>query len=86
MAHENDSSSSVASLKLTRSQIKLCDASALIASKAPSGNDMAFTHAVLCQVGLPRSKVEGESFMRKCGDAWIHVQAGMLDEGDGPVM
>ena len=24
--------------------------------------------------------------MRKCGDAWIHVQAGMLDEGDGPVM
>lgn len=51
----------------------------------PANEDMAFTHAVLCQVGLPRSKVAGESFLRKSGTAWVHVQAGMLDEGNGPV-
>jgi hypothetical protein len=39
----------------------------------------------LCQVGLPRSKVDGFSFLRQSGDAWVHVQAGLLDEGKGPV-
>ncbi|MBT0571880.1 replication protein [Curvibacter sp. CHRR-16] len=47
---------------------------------------MAFTHAVLCQVGLPRSKVDGQSFMRQSGSAWVNVQAGYLDEGRGPVL
>lgn len=51
----------------------------------PANEDMAFTHAVLCQVGLPRSKVAGESFLRKSGTAWVNVQAGVLDEGNGPV-
>ena len=46
---------------------------------------MAFTHSILCQVGLPRSKVDGREFMRKSGDAWLVVQAGWLDEGSGPV-
>ena len=52
----------------------------------PEGQDMAFTHAVLCQVGLPRAKVEGREFMRKSGAAWVNVQAGLLDEGKGPVV
>lgn len=56
-----------------------------IESTPPTSEDMAFTHAVLCQVGLPRSKVAGESFLRKSGTAWVNVQAGMLDEGKGPV-
>ena len=46
---------------------------------------MAFAHAVFCQVGLPRSKVEGREFMRQSGAAWVNVQAGYLDEGRGPV-
>jgi hypothetical protein len=45
---------------------------------------MAFTHSILCRVGLPRSKVDGREFM-KSGDAWLVVQAGWLDEGSGPV-
>ena len=49
----------------------------------PRGDDMAFTHAVFCQVGLPRSKVEGREFMRQSGAAWINVQAGYL--GSGPI-
>lgn len=71
---------------LTRRDSKLIEASALIGTEPPSGEDMAFTHAVLCQVGLPRSKVEGERFMRQSGSAWVNVQAGYVDEGNGPVL
>lgn len=70
----------------SRRDLKLIDASALIATEPPNGEDMAFTHAVLCQVGLPRSKMDGREFMRQSGAAWVNVQAGYLDEGNGPVM
>lgn len=65
---------------------KLLNAATEIAANRPTGEDMAFTHAVLCQVGLPRSKVEGREFMRQSGAAWVNVQAGYLDEGNGPVL
>lgn len=70
----------------TRSELKLIEASARIAGEPPQGEDMAFTHSVFCQVGLPRSKVLGENFMRQSGAAWVNVQAGYLDEGKGPVL
>lgn len=70
---------------ISRSDEKLIDISADIAGNPPTSQDFAFTHAVLCQVGLPRSKVEGREFMRRSGDAWINVQAGYLDEGKGAV-
>lgn len=72
--------------KLTRADSALIDAAAEIATISPARDDMAFTHAVLCQVGLPRAKVEGTEFLRQSGDAWVSVQAGYLDEGKGPVM
>ncbi|MDO8775582.1 MAG: replication protein RepA [Burkholderiaceae bacterium] len=67
------------------------DSSILAAADAieatpPTGNDLKFMHTVLCQVGLPRSKVAGHEFMRRQGDAWVSVQSGYLDEGAGPVM
>lgn len=65
---------------------KLTTAAAQIAIDPPVAEDMAFTHAVLCQVGMPRAKVEGREFMRQSGSAWVNVQAGYLDEGSGPVM
>ncbi len=67
---------------------KLIDAGVQIATTSPDGfgNFMAFAHAVLCQVGLPRSKVEGREFLRQSGAAWINIQAGILDEGKGPVL
>ena len=64
---------------------KLLDVAIEIYGNSPRGDDMAFTHAVFCQVGLPRSKVEGREFMRQSGAAWVNVQAGYLDEGRGPV-
>jgi hypothetical protein len=70
--------------RLKRSD-KLLDAGHEIATMPPTGNDMAFTHAVLCQVGLPRSKVNAREFHRQSGEMWINVQAGWLDEGHGPV-
>jgi hypothetical protein len=66
--------------------VKLIEKSADIWGEAPTGNKLAFTHAVFCQVGLPRRAVKGDSFIRKSGDAWLHVQAGMLDEGHGYVI
>ena len=70
---------------VTKQEIKLINASAAIAGQPPCGEDMAFAHSILCQVGLPRSKTDAREFMRKSGDAWINVQAGWLDEGKGPV-
>lgn len=77
-----------AGLILTGADQKLIDAGAEIASSSrdEARENMAFTHAVLCQVGLPRSKVEGREFMRQSGAAWVNVQAGYLDEGRGPVL
>lgn len=72
---------------ITAQQNKLLDVGAEIASTKQDeyGEFMSFTHAVLCQVGLPRAKTDAREFMRKSGDAWVNVQAGWLDEGKGPV-
>ena len=71
----------------TQQQNKLLDVGAEIAGTRQDeyGEFMSFTHAVLCQVGLPRAKTDAREFMRKSGDAWVNVQAGWLDEGKGPV-
>jgi len=73
------------SMILTARQEKLIMAGVEIANNPPTGEDMAFTHAVLCQVGLPRAKVSGREFMRQSGAAWVNIQAGYLDEGKGPM-
>ncbi len=72
---------------LTAQQSKLLDVGVEIANTKMDeyGEFMSFTHAVLCQVGLPRAKTDAREFMRKSGDAWVNVQAGWLDEGKGPV-
>lgn len=73
---------------ITPQQNKLLDVGAEIASTKQDeyGEFMSFTHAVLCQVGLPRAKTDAREFIRKSGDAWMVVQAGHLDEpGKGRV-
>jgi len=67
-------------LVLTGHGKKVVEKGTSIALNRPDGNEMAFMHAVLCQVGLPRSKVDGREFMRENGDAWLFIQAGYLDE------
>ncbi|KND60569.1 IncW-like replication protein [Candidatus Burkholderia verschuerenii] len=69
----------------TGAEKKLLDFAVTIVTEPPLGEDMAFSHAILCQVGLPRARIEDRDFMRRSGDAWLNVQAGYLDEGKGPV-
>lgn len=73
--------------QISKQEFKLIEVGAEIAGTKQDeyGEFMSFTHAVLCQVGLPRSKTDAREFMRKSGDAWVNVQAGWLDEGNGPV-
>lgn len=62
----------------------LLDAAATIGTEAPSGSDIAYLHAILCQVGLPRGPkaVEGKTtFERICGGAALRVTAGALWDG-----
>ena len=74
-----------ATLGITKRSLREIDAMASILERHPTFAELAYQHAVLCQVGLPRRRVDGPRFMRRSGDAWLSVQAGMLDEGKGPV-
>ena len=65
----------------TRHDLKLVEASAEIAGARPDGDDMAFMHTIMCQVGLPRSKVDGTSFERHSGNSALLVEAGKLWDG-----
>lgn len=63
----------------------LLDAAATIGTDAPSGSDIAYLHAILCQVGLPRGPkaIEGLTvFERMCGGAALRVTAGALWDGE----
>ena len=40
-----------------------------------------FQHSILCQVGLPRKRVEGDYFERRSGNAILSVQAGKYYDG-----
>ena len=71
--------------RICKSEEKLLEAADRIAEKLPEGDALAFSHSILCQVGLPRSRVNGHEFMRRSGAVWLNVQAGWLDEGAGPV-
>ena len=65
------------------SRLALLAASRRISMTGPAGNDLAFMHTILCQVGLPRRAIEGTSFQRVCDGVGIHIQAGSLFDGEG---
>lgn len=60
---------------------KLVNIAAQIATDRPDDEDRAFMHSIMCQVGLPRSKVDGLSFERTSGGAGLLVEAGKLWDG-----
>lgn len=66
---------------LTQRQERLVKTAAEIASERPDDDDRAYTHSIMCQVGLPRSKVEGTSFERRSGGVALLVEAGKLWDG-----
>ena len=63
---------------------ELIDRAVTISTEPVSGSDIAYLHAILCQVGLPRGPkaVEGKTtFERICGGAALKVTAGSLWDG-----
>lgn len=65
----------------TAREEKLINIAAEIATDRPDDDDRAFMHSIMCQVGLPRSKVDGISFERHSGGAGLLVEAGKLWDG-----
>lgn len=65
-------------MKRTPSQ-RVIDASADIMREPPDGAD--FLHAVMCQVGLPRSQQDARVFTRTSGAVSLRVDAGDLWDG-----
>lgn len=57
------------------------DAAVRIGSADPEGID--FQHAVLCQVGIPRSRTPGKVFERHSGFVSVRLEAGALFDGEG---
>lgn len=68
-------------LGLTRQQTRLANTSASIKESPPDNQDMTYMHSIMCQLGLPRSKVDGIEFTRSCGNAGIYVRAGKIWDG-----
>lgn len=68
-------------LVLTKRERKLLDASIEIEHARPENDDLTFMHSVMCQVGLPRSKVDSLHFERTCGGAGLYLTAGKIWDG-----
>lgn len=68
-------------ITLSRNESKLLEAATLISTASPASDDMAFMHSIMCQVGLPRSKVLGTQFARRSGNATLLIEAGQLWDG-----
>ena len=64
---------------LTPGQQRLMDAAVTIATEPP--DDINYQHSILCQVGLPRSKVKATTFERRSQTAILSVEAGKLFDG-----
>lgn len=62
-------------------ELKLIHVAAQVAEERPDDEDRAFMHSIMCQVGLPRSKVAGTTFERYSGGAGLLVEAGKLWDG-----
>lgn len=65
----------------TRKADRLIALGVQVASQPPTGEDMTFIHSTLCQLGLPRKKVDGTKFVRQCGKAALMITAGELWNG-----
>lgn len=67
--------------ELTKAESSLIDAQVRIENEPPRSNELTFMHSVMCQLGLPRSKVDGLQFERTSGSAGIYIQAGKIWDG-----
>ncbi|MFL0419587.1 replication protein RepA [Sphingomonas sp. 179-A 4D3 NHS] len=71
--------------KRTPRDLALIERGLEIAARRPEGDEVTFMHSTLCAVGMPRSKVEGDTFSRINGNAAIELRAGKLWNGKAMV-
>jgi hypothetical protein len=64
---------------LTPVTARMVDAAAEIVQTPPDKAD--FLHSVMCQVGMPRKRVEGRTFTRVNGGVALEIEAGKLWDG-----
>jgi len=68
-------------VNISGSTRKLIDTRLTIMDESPGSDDMTFMHSIMCQIGLPRSKVNDLEFERVCGAAGLYIRAGKLWDG-----
>lgn len=61
---------------------RIIAAATAIMEAPPAGDEVAFLLSTFCQVGLPRSRVQGDVFERRSGNAAIRLEAGSLWNGE----
>lgn len=66
--------------KITRLERKLIEANLEICEMGNTDRP-EYLHALLCQVGLPRSKTEERHFQRSAGNASVMISAGSVYDG-----
>lgn len=66
---------------MKRHGLQFIEAGNALISGSPRGDEIGFQHAILAQVGLPRSRVSGSSFQRTSGNASLLVSAGQMWNG-----
>lgn len=72
----------LAQLKLSKKEEDLFESGLAISQNHATIEEATYIHSVLCQVGLPRSKVDGITFERRCGEATLLIQAGKIWNGE----
>lgn len=68
--------------QLTKSQQKLFEHVVKISQTETTSYERTYLHSIICQVGLPRRKVDGLEFERTCGNAGLYIRAGKLWDGE----
>ncbi|MFC4250554.1 replication protein RepA [Sinimarinibacterium flocculans] len=66
---------------LTCAERRIIAAAEAIALDAPADDDLTFLDGLLCTVGLPRSRVDGDCFERTSGRGSLRVEAGRVWTG-----
>jgi hypothetical protein len=63
-------------VSIPKSARRLIEAGEDISKNLPA--TYSYNHSILCMVSLPRSKVDGNTFERRCGPASLLIEAGRL--------
>lgn len=59
----------------------LKEAARAIEESRPKGEEVSYLHSILCQIGLPRAKVDGDTFERHSMGNALEVRAGKIWNG-----